>query len=78
MPSTRFNAERQVTEMVQRDKNRAAVILWSVSNETPISEPRNAFLRKLIATVRRLDPTRLLTQRRDRHVRLRPFHNRPP
>jgi beta-glucuronidase len=66
-PETFANAERQVTEMVQRDKNRAAVILWSVSNETPISEPRNVFLRKLIATVRKLDPTRLLTAALERH-----------
>ncbi len=66
-PETYANAEQQVTEMVQRDKNRAAVILWSVSNETPISEPRNLFLRRLIATVRRLDPTRLLTAALERH-----------
>jgi beta-glucuronidase len=66
-PDTYQNAQQQVTEMVQRDKNRAAVILWSVSNETPISEPRNVFLRKLIATVRGLDPTRLLTAALERH-----------
>lgn len=64
---TYANAERQITEMVQRDKNRAAVILWSVSNETPISEPRNRFLRRLIAKVRELDPTRLLTAALERH-----------
>ncbi len=66
-PETYQNAEQQVTEMVQRDKNRAAVILWSVSNETPISEPRNHFLRRLIARVRSLDPTRLLTAALERH-----------
>jgi beta-glucuronidase len=66
-PETYANAERQITEMVQRDKNRAAVILWSVSNETPISEPRNRFLRQLIAKVRQLDPTRLLTAALERH-----------
>jgi beta-glucuronidase len=66
-PETYANAERQVTEMVQRDKNRACVILWSVSNETPISEPRNVFLRKLIARVRELDSTRLLTAALERH-----------
>jgi beta-glucuronidase len=64
---TYANAERQITEMVQRDKNRAAIILWSVSNETPISEARNQFLRRLIATVRGLDPTRLLTAALERH-----------
>ncbi len=66
-PATFANAERQVTEMVQRDKNRAAVILWSVSNETPISDKRNHFLRRLIAMARRLDPTRLLTAALERH-----------
>jgi beta-glucuronidase len=47
--------------MIGRDRNRASVVLWSVANETPISEPRNAFLRTLIQDARRLDPTRLLT-----------------
>jgi beta-glucuronidase len=66
-PATYANAERQITEMVQRDKNRAAVILWSVSNETPIDDARNRFLRSLIAKVRELDPTRLLTAALERH-----------
>ncbi|MEY4544736.1 MAG: hypothetical protein RL685_931 [Pseudomonadota bacterium] len=66
-PETYANAEGQVTEMVQRDKNRAAVILWSVSNETPIDDARNRFLRSLIAKVRQLDPTRLLTAALERH-----------
>ena len=66
-PATYSNAERQITEMVQRDKNRAAVILWSVSNETPIDDARNRFLRRLIAKVRELDPTRLLTAALERH-----------
>jgi beta-glucuronidase len=66
-PATYANAERQITEMVQRDKNRAAVILWSVSNETPIDDARNRFLRRLIAKVRELDPTRLLTAALERH-----------
>ena len=66
-PETYQNAERQVTEMVLRDKNRAAVILWSVSNETPISPARNRFLERLIAIARSLDPTRLLTAALERH-----------
>ena len=66
-PATYANAERQISEMVQRDKNRAAVILWSVSNETPIDDARNRFLRRLIAKVRELDPTRLLTAALERH-----------
>src|SRR6185436_19966072 len=66
-PATFANAERQITEMVQRDKNRAAVVLWSVSNETPIDEPRNRFLQRLIAKVSELDPTRLLTAALERN-----------
>jgi len=54
-------AKQQLTEMVGRDKNRAAVILWSVTNESRVTEERNAFIRELIATARALDPTRLIT-----------------
>jgi beta-glucuronidase len=54
-------AQRQLTEMITRDRNRAAIILWSVSNETPKSPERNAFLHQLVARARELDPTRLIT-----------------
>jgi beta-glucuronidase len=37
------------------------VILWSMSNETPPSTPRTAFLQKLVAQARSEDPTRLIT-----------------
>ncbi|WP_420455256.1 glycoside hydrolase family 2 protein [Rubrivirga sp.] len=60
-PATYARAERQLTELVTRDKNRAAVVLWSVANETPQTDARLAFLRGLIGTVRDLDPTRLVT-----------------
>lgn len=59
--STYANAENQLTEMVSRDKNRAAVILWSVANETPEGEPRLKFLTQLAAQARKLDDTRLIT-----------------
>lgn len=68
-PGTFDNANAQLTEMIQRDKNRAAVILWSVGNETPVSDSRNRFLRSLIATARRLDPTRLLTAALENHYK---------
>jgi beta-glucuronidase len=55
------NAQQQLKDMIKRDKNRAAIILWSVANETPISEPRTEFLRKLTVTAREQDNTRLLT-----------------
>jgi beta-glucuronidase len=54
-------ALRQLTEMITRDRNHAAIILWSVSNETPKSPERNAFLHQLVTAARALDPTRLIT-----------------
>ncbi|MGB3543765.1 glycoside hydrolase family 2 protein [Rubrivirga sp.] len=60
-PETYARAERQMTELVTRDKNRAAVVLWSVANETPQTDARLSFLRGLVRTVRDLDPTRLVT-----------------
>ena len=61
------NAENQLTEMITRDKNRASVILWSVANETPLSEPRLNFLKKLTERARKLDNTRLLTAALENH-----------
>ena len=54
------NAEAQL-DMIARDHNRAAVILWSVSNETPVKPERLTFLTQLVRTARGLDPTRLVT-----------------
>lgn len=55
------NAENQLTEVINRDKNRASVIIWSMANETPTSEARNIFLGKLASKTRALDPTRLIS-----------------
>jgi len=60
-PGTYANAQKQLEEMISRDKNRAAIILWSIANETPEGEARNHFLEKLAARVREMDPTRLVT-----------------
>jgi beta-glucuronidase len=60
-PETFANASNQLAESIARDKNRASIVLWSVANETPVGEARTAFLRKLAAQVRSLDPTRLVT-----------------
>ena len=54
------NAEQQLTDLIERDKNRAAVIIWSIGNETPLSEPRFKFMSKLADKVRELDQTRLV------------------
>lgn len=54
-------AEQQLHEMIRRDRNRASVILWSMSNETPDSPERTAFLNKLVTQARADDPSRLIT-----------------
>jgi len=48
-------------EMIRRDRNKASVILWSVSNETSNNPTRTKFLTDLVAEARKLDSTRLIT-----------------
>ena len=60
-PATLDNAKNQLREEIARDHNRAAVILWSLGNETPINADRTAFMQQTAAEARELDPTRLLT-----------------
>ncbi|RAK52996.1 glycoside hydrolase family 2 protein [Phenylobacterium deserti] len=60
-PQTLANARKMLAENIVRDRNRASIILWSVANETPISEPRTAFLSTLVDDVRALDDSRLVT-----------------
>ncbi len=66
-PATLENARNQLSEVIARDKNRAAVVIWSVANETPLSDARLSFLRNLISHARHLDPTRLLSAAMERH-----------
>lgn len=60
-PRTLHNAENQLSEMMTRDHNRASLIIYSVANETPISDARNLFLRQLIRNAHSFDPTRLVS-----------------
>ena len=60
-PHTLVVAEQQLHEMIRRDHNHAAVVLWSLSNETPNSPERNNFLHQLAVAARAEDPTRLIT-----------------
>ena len=55
------NAKNQLSEVINRDKNRASVIIWSMANETPTSEARNIFLTKLADFTKEKDPTRLIS-----------------
>jgi beta-glucuronidase len=65
--ATLENARNQLGEMIARDKNRAAVVIWSVANETPLSDARLAFLKNLIAHARSLDSSRLMSAAMERH-----------
>ena len=67
--ATYENAENQLTELISRDRNRASVILWSMANETPLSEPRLTFLTNLATHTRSLDNTRLITAAMERHYK---------
>ena len=60
-PDTYQNAQNQLSELIQRDKNRASVIIWSMANETPNIPARNKFLSKLIRYTRTADQTRLIS-----------------
>ncbi|MCX7670161.1 MAG: beta-galactosidase, partial [Anaerolineae bacterium] len=67
--------KQQITELIARDKNHPSVIMWSVANEPIVSqgglaapggpgklhEAAGPFFTELLALVRRLDPTRLVT-----------------
>lgn len=59
--NTYKNAEDQLTAAITRDKNRACIIIWSMANETPISDARNTFIKNLADHTRSLDNTRLIS-----------------
>jgi beta-glucuronidase len=59
--AARTRTKRQLSELITRDRNRASVVLWSLGNETPISDARQAFMQEMADHVRGEDPTRLLT-----------------
>ncbi len=67
--STFLNAQNQLKDMIARDKNRASVIVWSVANETPISQERTQFLKKMIATAKEMDQVRLVSAALERHTK---------
>jgi beta-glucuronidase len=67
-PATLANAMQQLTDVISRDKNRACVIIWSMANETPVSDARNEFLKKLAAHARSLDNTRLISAALENHT----------
>jgi beta-glucuronidase len=66
-PSTLANAETQLSELIVRDKNRASAIIWSVGNETPLSDARLRFMTDLVRLAKQLDPSRLVSAALERH-----------
>ncbi len=59
--STLRNAQHQITDLIQRDKNRASVIVWSIGNETPNIPEREKFMEAMADTAHALDKTRLIS-----------------
>jgi beta-glucuronidase len=68
-PLTYDNAKNQLSELIQRDKARCSVIVWSLANETPISTDRNIFLTKLTTFARELDTSRLISAALEKHYK---------
>ena len=67
-PETLENARNQLRELIVRDRSRASVIVWSVANETPVSEPRTRFLKNLVDLARSLDNARLVSAAMEVHA----------
>ncbi|MCG8528916.1 MAG: beta-glucuronidase [Opitutales bacterium] len=59
-------AASQLRTLVNRDKNRASSIIWSVANETPVNESRTSFLKRLKSIVTEIDTTRIVSAALDR------------
>ena len=60
-PATLQIAEEQMRDLIARDHNRAAAILWSIGNETPVGPARLDFMNQLASYTREQDSTRLIT-----------------
>jgi beta-glucuronidase len=60
-PKVLDKAEQQLEEEINTSRNHAAIILWSMANETPATEARTRFITTEAELARKLDPTRLIT-----------------
>jgi len=65
-PAILENAKSQLHDAILRDQDRASIVFWSVSNETPINPARNATLKSLAEYARSLDSARLITSASDK------------
>lgn len=73
-PTVLDNAKAQLRDVIARDQTRAAVIIWSIANETPITPERNAFLKIMADYARSLDSTRLIGAASDKATRIDAQH----
>ena len=64
---TYTTAQQQLSEVISRDKNRASVIIWSMANETPVSDARMDFLKSLRDFTLQQDNTRLISAALEMH-----------
>lgn len=60
-PATLKDANNQLIELINRDRNRASVIIWSVGNENPDSDARFKFMSTLSMNAKKEDPSRLIS-----------------
>ena len=60
-PKVLAKAELQLDEEINTSRNHAAIILWSMANETPNTEARTNFIETLVSRARELDSSRLIT-----------------
>ena len=60
-PAVLAKARQQLEEEIGTSRNHAAIILWSMANETPNTEARTRFIETLASRARELDATRLIT-----------------
>ncbi len=55
------DAHNQLAELIERDCNRASVIIWSVGNENADTDSRLSFMKRLADYAHSVDPTRLVS-----------------
>jgi len=60
-PNVLAKASQQLDEEINTSRNHAAIIIWSMANETPNNEVRTQFISTLASRARALDLTRLIS-----------------